>query len=303
MERPRTGPCEPWTDAATVSNLPKVVTAATKNGIDSADLITLCGEAVMAASEILFEISGRMFTGLCGPVTCRPVSRPSDADTRSLGARLSPMGWFASWGSASSYGLTVPGVATSYAPSAPPTIKLPWPVREVLQVKIDGTVIPGPYDPDTETGEWELRDNINLVRLRPTASFDPTARYGWPTSQIADLPDTEDGTFSVTITFGIDPPTSGRLAAKKLAEFLVLPALGDTSSYPDRTTAITRQGVTVQVASVIDLLKAGSLGIYEIDAFMNAVNPNRNNRQAVVWSPDIGRARRQATVSLPSEGG
>lgn len=55
----------------------------------------------------------------------------------------------------------------------------------------------------------------------------------------------------------------------------------------------------MQVASVIDLLREGSSGIWEVDMFLDAVNPNRNLRQAAVFSPDVGRNRRQATPSLP----
>jgi hypothetical protein len=282
-------------DGGQIKSLPSVVKAANAPVNAGLDLDVMCATAAQAASEILFELAGRQFTGRCGPVTVRPVNRPKDADSRSWGSRLSPLGWFSSWGLASAYGATVPGVVSSYGSSEPPTIRLPWPVREILQVKIDGTVIP--------SDEYEMRDGIDLVRLRTSTSAVPTERYGWPTTQIADLPDTEENTFSVTLTFGDDPPASGQIAARKLGEFLVLPQLGDTSRYPRRTTEISRQGVTAQVASVIDVLKARSLGIYEVDSFLLAVNPNRNQRRAAVISPDTGRPRRQATVSMPNNGG
>ena len=299
MDRPKIGPCTPWVTANEIAALTTVANAA--GTIDSADLITLCGNAAMAASEVLFERSGQMFTGLCGPITIRPVSRPPDADQRSFGARISPLGWFASWGMASSYGASIPAIVAGYGPAAPPTVKLPYPAREILLVKIDGEVIPGPYDPATQTGEWELRSNTDLVRIRPTAGFSPTDRYGWPVTQIADLPDTEEGTFSVTLTFGIDPPVSGRNAALKLGEYLALRVLGDagTLAYPDRVTAITRQGVNQQVTSVIDLLNRGAVGIYEVDLFLKTVNPNGIRRRAAVWTPDIGRSRQQSTVTMP----
>jgi hypothetical protein len=248
----------------------------------------------MEASEALYELSGRMFTGACGPVTIRPVSRPTDIDMRSLGASLSPVGWYSSSGFASAYGSFVPGVLTHYGKTDPPEIQLPWPVREVTQVKIDGTVIPGPYDPVTQEGEWELRDAKTLVRVRPTPSFVPTARYGWPTSQITDMPDTQEGTFSVTFMFGQDPPALGVGAARKLAEFIALPKLGDNKHYPQRVTQMARQGVTAQVTDVMDILKTGATGIYEVDIFLLSVNPHKADRQSVVWSPDMPRPRRQS---------
>jgi hypothetical protein len=273
-----------------------VVKAAAKVAIDPTALDLICAEAAVAASQVLYELSGRMFTGDCGPVTVRPVSRPTDQDTRSS----TPLGWFSVWGTASGYGAEPAGVLAHYGSREPPTIRLPYPVTEILQVLIDGIVIPGPYDPDTQTGEWELRDFQELVRVRPTASFSPTQRWGWPTSQVMDLPDSEEGTFSVTFTFGTAPPAMGELAARKLGEYLVLPQLGDTTHYPKRIVQMSRQGVTAQVASVIDILEKGSLGIWEVDAFILAVNPKKLQQQAVAWSPDTGRqARRQARPSLP----
>lgn len=290
----RRGPCSPWCAGPDIQALPAVVKAAGAQGNtwtpDQVGLI--CAEAATAASEVLYELSGRIYTGQCGPHTIRPVSRPTDADTRTWGAMLSPMGWFSSWGMASSYGAGSPGVRSHYYSSDPPTIRLPYPVTEILQVLIDGVIIPA--------DEYELRNNVELVRIRPTASFTPTERWGWPTSQIMDLPDSQEGTFSVTFRFGIDPPAAGQLAAKKLGEMLALPQLGDTTAYPNRVTSIARQGVTMQVASVIDLLEKKSSGIYEVDLFLNAVNPDRLKRQATVWSPDVARPRRQANPSLPS---
>jgi hypothetical protein len=304
MGAPRPGPCAPWVSDAQIAALVPVQAAAQQaigEGQLSEEQVSLiCAAAAAAASEILYELSGRVFTGECGPVTIRPVARPSDIDTRSWGATLSPLGWFSSWGLSTSYGSSVPGIMAHYGSSDPPVIRLPWPVLDVLQVKIDGVVIPGPFDSETQTGEWELRGHQELVRIRPTASFSPTQRWGWPTTQIGDLPDTEEGTFSITFTFGQPPPASGLLAALKLGEYLALPQLGDTTRYPQRVVQITRQGVSTQVASVIDILQKGSLGIWEVDAFLLAVNPHKNLRQAAVWSPDMGRPRRQATPSLPS---
>jgi hypothetical protein len=84
------------------------------------------------------------------------------------------------------------------------------------------------------------------------------------------------------------------LAARKLAEYLILPQLGDTTRIPRRTTQVARQGVTAQVASTIDVLSKGSIGIPEVDMFLLAVNPKKLQRQATVWSPDVGRPRRTA---------
>lgn len=293
MPTPRPGPCSPWVSGPEIETLPWLVAAAGKATaaelLGEGQLQSICAEAAAAASEVLYELSGRIFTGECGPITIRPLSRPTDLDTRALGATV---GWSSYGSAASSYGFSNPGVASHYLSVEPPTIELPYPVTSIVQVKIDGTVIP--------PNEYEMRSYRHLVRIRPTASFNPTEMYGWPTSQIMDLPDTEEGTFSVTLRYGTPPPAAGLLAARKLAEYLALPQLGDDTHYPRRVTQMTRQGVTAKVTDVIDILASKSLGIYEVDTFLLSVNPNKNRRQAAVFSPDVGRPRRQATPSLPS---
>lgn len=288
MSGPQNGPCSPWAQASDVSGLPWVAAAAQKQSVDASQLLAICSESALAASEILYELSGRIFSGECGPETIRPLSRPTDVDTRFAG--LGGLGFNTSWGYASTYD-AIPGVCMHYGSLNPPEIDLgAYPVTSVTLVKIDGVVIP--------SDEYEIRDYKRLIRMRPTASYVPTERWGWPTGQIQDLPDTENGTFSVTYLFGQPAPASGQLAAKKLAEYLALPQLGDNTRYPRRTQTITRQGVTAQMSNVMDILKSGSLGIYEVDAFLLAVNPTKNQRQAAVWSPDLGRPRRQANPSV-----
>lgn len=288
-----TGPCSPWIDGAAVAATPGVrkIIAGLAKGPNSEEpsgeqLERACAVAADAASEILYELSGRVFSGECGPVTIRPLARPTDRDSRLAGPFSS------SWasGSRSSLPLGVPAVVSQYGSYNPPEVDLgEHPVTRVTLVKIDGVVIP--------SSEYELRNRRVLVRIRPTASSVPTERWGWPTAQVMDLPDTEQGTFSVTYHYGQAPPATGVIAAAKLAEHLVAPMLGDTTHYPTRVSSVTRQGVSAMVANVMDVLKGGSLGIYEVDAFLLAVNPHRNKRQAAVWSPDIGRARRTASPS------
>ena len=252
MATPRSGACSPWISAAIVEGLVKVKELGQaligKGTITQAQLEAICAESATAASDVLYELSGRIFPGNCGPVTVRPVSRPTDIDTRAWGATLSTVGWVASQGFASAYGSFNPGVLAHYGSLEPPTIELPYPVTKIEQVKIDGDVIP--------EDEYELRDFKSLVRIRPTGSTVPVARYGWPTSQIMDLPDTEPGTFSVTYLFGNPPPASGLLAAKKLAEVFAIPQLGG-DGYPKRITSMARQGVSAMITDVMDLVEVG----------------------------------------------
>ena len=97
----------------------------------------------------------------------------------------------------------------------------------------------------------------------------------------------------MTYTFGQDPGSMGRLACKKLAEYLALPQFGDSTHYPQRVTSFTRQGVSAAVVDVMDVLSKKALGIWEVDSWLLRVNPTKATRQSAVWSPDTGRQRRQ----------
>lgn len=244
----------------------------------------------MAASEILYSLSGRQFTGNCGPVTIRPVARPENADTRGW-VFAGSSGWGYGWGASATGNLGFPPVMALYAEDMGPYIELyDYPVNEIVQVKIDGVVIP----PD----EYELREHKWLIRMLPTSSTVPTERWGWPTSQVQWLPDTQTSTFSVTYTFGQDPGSAGRLACKVLAESIAMPLFGNANKYPERIVQISRQGVTAQIASVIDVMKNGGTGILDVDRWILAVNPNHLRRRPVVSSPDIGRNPRQPHPSV-----
>ena len=300
----RTGPCSSWITGEDVADLSSIVQAvasinaksAQSNpplpGITDEQVQVICAEAAVAATEILYSLTARQFTGACGPVTIRPVARPENADTRGW-VFAGGGGWGYGWGASATGNLGMPPVMALYAEDMGPFIELyDYPINEIVQVKIDGVVIP--------SDEYELRENKWLIRILPTPSSVPTERYGWPTSQIQYLPDTQEGTFSVTYTYGQDPGTMGRLAAKALAENIAMPLFGDANKYPERVTTITRQGVTAQIASVIDIMKTGGTGIRTVDLWIMSVNPQKLRRKPIVFSPDIARNMRQPHPSVPS---
>jgi len=301
---PRTGSCSPWIDGSTVAALPAIqaavatinANAAKQNpsgsGLSDEQVQVICAEAADAATDILYSLSARQFTGKCGPVTIRPVARPENADTRGW-VFAGSGGWGYGWGASATGNLGFPPVMALYAEDLPPFIELyDYPVTEINEVKINGTVIP----PE----EYELREFKWLIRKMPTISYSPSVMWGWPTSQLQYLPDTEVNTFSVTYTFGQDPGSGGRMAARALAENIAMPIFGDANKYPERVTTITRQGVTAQIASVIDIMKTGGTGIRTVDLWLMTVNPQKRRKRPIVFSPDIGRNMRQQYPSIPS---
>lgn len=298
MAAPRTGACAPWISSDRLGRTTLLQAAITHAKLESAkpnsgyvlsddDIAEILADCVFNATETLYKLSGRQFAGKCGPVTIRPVARPLNSDFRALVRGNWSFGGF---GSTSSMFAGLPPVVSPYGPAYAPEIELyDFPVRSIDLVKIDGVVIP----PD----EYELREFKRLVRLRPTSTFTPTERWGWPTSQIPDEPDDQEGTFSITYTFGADPGVGGRNAVLVLAQYMALPQFGDSTRWPSRVSSFTRQGVSAQVVSPIDMLNKGATGIPEVDLWILAVNPTRARRQAVVWSPDRAPNRRQSNVT------
>ena len=298
---PRTGPCSPWVtgaDVAALISIQRVVAEVNANavkanlpGLSEEQVAIICAEAATAASEILYSLSGRVFTGACGPVTIRPVARPENADTRGW-VFAGGGGWGYGWGASATGNLGLPPVMALYAEDFGPYIELyDYPVNEIIQVKIDGVVIP----PD----QYELRENKWLIRMLPTPDTIPAQRWGWPTSQQQWLPDTQLQTFSITYTYGQDPGAGGRLACRVLAESIAMPLFGNANRYPERVTTINRQGVTAQIASVVDVMRDGRTGILDVDRWVLAVNPEQLRRRPVVFSPDIARNMRQRYPSVP----
>lgn len=279
----RNGPCTPWIDSSDVASAPWVADAIRKaedrGSFSAEDVGVRIDSAVAVACEVLYEMSGRQFTGVCGPVTVRPIrSWPDGRGTAAYyqwdGVTFN-YGW-GDWGQL--YGSW----------ENPPTVELrDFPIARIDEVRINGITIP--------TDEYALLEGRTLIRILPTPSSDPTETYGWPIWQRLDLPDSEDSTFSITYRYGQDPPEAGKLAANKLAQVIVLPQLGDSSKYPQRVTSIQRQGVSSMTVDVMDIVKTGKTGIYEVDMFLRMVNPTQNSRQAAVWSPDMDRSRRYSS--------
>lgn len=294
---PRAGACSPWIDGRTVRESPEIRTAIfnAKNqtrattpsppSLDDEMIDLICAQAADTATTILYQKSAKQFTGSCGPVTIRPVFRPNNADTRGW-VFAGGGGWGYGWGASAMGNLGMPPVLALYAEEQGAVIEMyDYPVNEILQVKIDGVIIPN--------DEYELRSFKWLLRTRPTSDFVPTQRWGWPTSQIPDLPDTQQGTFSITYMYGQDCGEGGRAAATALAAQLAIPYFGGPSQFPVRTTRVTRQGVTADIASVVDVLKTGGTGVYVADMWLSSVNPKQLARKPRVWTPDTGRNTRQ----------
>lgn len=94
----------------------------------------------------------------------------------------------------------------------------------------------------------------------------------------------------VSYTYGTPPPIGGKLSAVRLAiEIFKFDTEDPTCRLPKRVTSITRQGISVAVIDPMKFLDVGRTGVYEIDSWLSAVNPQSRKRRARVFSPDIPR--------------
>lgn len=261
---PARGPCQAWVTSAQV---------ATACGV-GAPAIDYTASAVWA-SQLLFELSGRRFSGLC-----ERMLRPC---RQGCGCWL-PASWGlpggASWGwDGALWRSASNGRALECGCGCTQRVRLPYPARSIGRVRIAGGIVdPASYRIDEQ--RW-------LVRLAGWG--------GWPLCQDMSLADGAPGTFDVTVTYGAPPPVSGVEAARALAcelYKLTHPAAGECK-LPTGVTQIIRQGVTI-TKQAQKVWTDGQTGIIPVDAFLAAYNPKGRRRRGRVWSPDVDKTAKRA---------
>lgn len=147
------------------------------------------------------------------------------------------------------------------------------PVRSVHKVVVGGT--------EVDKGDYQVV-NSSMLQAAPGRSLNLRAGV------------------EVTYTYGTPPPTAGRRAARLLANELSKGWSGEDCMLPDRVTSVTRQGVSITVLDKQDFLEKTRTGIYEVDLFLRAVNPDKARKPARVFSPDVPRATRvTSNVTAP----
>lgn len=220
-------------------------------------------DSIQAASLILFMMSGQKYPGL-QTVTEQYVCEPTGAPT---GCSWDP--GRRAWWNPGIYGFTYVMGPTEQSTRLLPGKRLKLthsPVREINTITISGTLV----DPAT----YELLNGTLVNR---------DSGWGWCDGPV------------VTYTFGSKPPALGRMAARRLANELILAADGDDScALPSRATSVSRQGLTLQIFDPQDFMDKGHTGLYEVDLFIATVNPGKNKKRAKVFSPDQRRGYRSS---------
>jgi hypothetical protein len=264
------GPCTPW------------VTLAEAQEVPDADKLDpdLLDEMCTVASEILYKLSGRQYAGVCTD-TVLPLQRWYNIEGNQY---FSPAwtNWRSWWGVHNYACGRPPERAGGCGPLSEITLGV-YPLRTIVEVRIDGQVI----DPTT----YRIDDHRWLVRV------DQTGPQSWPCcSNLAADPLTDLNTFQVIDTWGTAPPVSGVRAAKRLAIELAKGESGEPCNLPQRVLTLQMQGVNYTLLDPLTFLDEGKTGIYLVDLFLHAVNPNGLARRASVLSPDIRRPVRRAST-------
>jgi hypothetical protein len=250
-----TGPCSDWIDGDDVAACCGVETS---SGV-------LFDSAAAEASALLFELSGRQFSGYCGPRTVRPA-----CDQCYCGYQVLSRGYvIGPW----DYGYPLMLCDSCLISCSPSRIKLAgYPVRAITQVLINGDVV--------SPADYTIWNQRYLTRLDDQA---------WPVAQDLTLADSEESTFAITYTYGADPPALGVSAAAQLGCELYRACGGDTTcALPNGTTRVTRQGIVIErLAFTSWAYRDGAFrtGLPLVDAFLSAYNPSGIKRRPTFWSP------------------
>jgi hypothetical protein len=263
------GPCQSW-DALMVCDV-------------SCESPSVTADAVAFATEVVWALSGRQF-GLC-EVTLRPCRQDCATypwPNSGLSGQWSEWpghGWLSVALVGGQWFNVVCGRCThGCSCTAVSEVRLPAPVHRIVEVRVDGDVLP--------TGSYRLDDARTLVR---------TDGGEWPRCNDLNLEDTEDGTWSVTAEYGREVPDSGRWAVGELACQLIRARNGEDCLLPANVTQLVRQGVTIQFPNVVDLLRENMTSLYLVNLFIATYNPHRLARRSGVYSVDRVPARRTGT--------
>lgn len=262
------GPCSAWVDREFVLDL-------CSENAESTDP-TIFDTWITVASDLLFRLSGRQFPG-----SCEHTVRPCGEGEYCLGwawpLTAREVGWYLAFGAyGGAWGWYWPdgGRLDGCSCQHVARIELPdYPITSISEVMINGEVI----DPDT----YALREFKFIDRLDDAV---------WPTCQDMRRPAGEDGTWTVTYVWGAPVPASGSLAAAVLACELYRGSTGGECQLPKGVTSLVRQGVTMsQKLFAAWGIQNGlwGTGLPEVDAFLQAVNPNGLTMPTTVWSPDL----------------
>lgn len=270
MACPGYGPCEPY--AIDLSCCLTVSGSVPDPCILDGDPVPqpIIDNATIVASQILWAITGRQF-GMCS-ATIRPCRKCANGccDPINSAGDFYGVPWYPIHLADGSWTNAACDCQDECSCTKLSEIKLPYPTCEVNAVVIDGV--------EVEDTEYVLYNFHQLVRLNGES---------WPTCNDLSKPSTEEGTWSVTLTYGRDVPELVLLGAAEMACEIIKNCVGKPCKLPQRISSVTRQGVSVSFLDAMDFLDKGQTGLYFADLAARTYNPKGLAKKATIYSPDV----------------
>lgn len=163
-----------------------------------------------------------------------------------------------------------------------------WPVTSLSAVRYGGVT----YEDTDLTDTFHVNDYRYLAR-NDGEPFESGNQ--WAIAESGE--DNSDNTyvFEVTLAYGIAIPRLLKRATRALACQFVSACAGKPCKLPERVTSVTRSGLSMDVASVTDLLKDGRTGIYEVDLAIQVFNPSKLQSPSFLFMPSKRYGRKVNT--------
>lgn len=128
--------------------------------------------------------------------------------------------------------------------------------------------------------------SITSVTTKSGTVLDPS-KYELLNGSILSFHGPMSDGLTVKYVHGKNPPWAGRMAAKKLAMEFTKGWEGDPDCVlPERVTSINREGISYTILDNQAFLDDLKTGIYDIDLFLKAVNPDKARRPSKVFTPE-----------------
>lgn len=258
------GPCAPWDPIWSCTELP-------------AGSEAISGDMLQAATEILWARTGMRYDQCVLTIrpcrkSCYGESWPFDGSWWQVGTVYPrPVLFDGNW-----YNIACGSCPGDCSCSRVEEVILPSPVTQIIEVKVDGAVLP--------STAYRLDNWRKLIRIDGNM---------WPICNDLNKADTEEGTWSVTLMYGEPVPTVGRMAVAELAYQLILACVDPSCcTLPGNVvTQLSRQGVTIDFLDPSDLFRNNRLGLLLSDQFIDMANPNNLRQRSRVFDPDAPSVR------------
>lgn len=224
--------------------------------------------AMMAVQSLRMLTAYRV--GGC-PITvrpCKPDCCPLGYSNFSwAGQPFYPQNWGGLWSNCACQG--------SCTCKATCEIKLPPPIGDLIEVKVDGVIVP--------LSDFRVDSNNTLV-------YQGDSDCPFDMAQDLSLPDTEVGTWSITYVNSHLPDAVASYAAGILAVEFAKACTSGKCALPANVVSIVRNSVSYEITP--GMFPDGFTGIRQVDTFIGAWRPQGSPRQATrVYSPDVPQLR------------